>query len=54
MASRRHTRRPVVHPGKFLESEVMEPYGISQNELARCMGVSPRRVNEIVLGKRDC
>ena len=30
----------------------LEPFGISQNELARHMGVSPRRINEIVLGKR--
>jgi addiction module HigA family antidote len=40
------------HPGEVLAS-FTEPYGISQNLLARCMGVSPRRINEIVQGKRS-
>jgi len=31
----------------------MEPMGITQNGLARALGVPPRRINEIVLGKRD-
>ena len=39
------------HPGHILIT-CMQPYGISQNELARHMGVPPRRINEIVLGKR--
>jgi len=41
-----------VHPGKVLSREFLEPKGISQNALARDMGVPPRRINEIVLGKR--
>jgi addiction module HigA family antidote len=39
------------HPGLVL-STFIEPYGISQNSLARSMGVSPRRINEILQGKR--
>lgn len=41
-----------VHPGEVLREEFMEPLGLSQNRLARDLGVPPRRVNEIVLGKR--
>jgi addiction module HigA family antidote len=41
-----------VHPGKLLLKEFLEPIGISQRELARGIAVPPRRVNEIVLGKR--
>jgi antitoxin HigA-1 len=40
------------HPGQTL-SNFLEPCGISQNALARRMGVPPRRINEIVLGKRS-
>jgi len=45
-------RANTIHPGFILRHEVMQPYDISQNALARAMGVSPRRVNEIVHGKR--
>lgn len=41
-----------VHPGEVLAEEFMEPMQISQNRLARGIGVAPRRINEIVLGKR--
>ncbi|WP_184391127.1 HigA family addiction module antitoxin [Xanthomonas arboricola] len=41
-----------MHPGKILLEEFLEPMGISQNALARATGVPPRRINEIVLGKR--
>ncbi len=40
------------HAGEILLSEFLEPMGLSQNALARAIGVSPRRINEIVLGKR--
>ncbi|WP_378945976.1 HigA family addiction module antitoxin [Mesorhizobium sp. ANAO-SY3R2] len=40
------------HAGEIMASEFMEPLGLSQNALARAIGVSPRRINEIVLGKR--
>ena len=43
---------PPVHPGEILEQEFMVPLKISQNFLAREIGVPPRRVNEIVHGKR--
>ncbi len=41
-----------VHPGEVLQEEFLVPLNISQNALARAIGVPPRRVNEIVLGKR--
>lgn len=44
---------PNIHPGEVLLEEFLEPMGISQNRLARAIGVPPRRVNEIVLGKRS-
>jgi addiction module HigA family antidote len=40
------------HPGEILLEEFLIPMGISQNALARAIGVPPRRINEIVLGKR--
>ena len=44
---------PNIHPGEVLLEEFLAPLGISQNALARAAGVSPRRINEIVLGKRS-
>jgi addiction module HigA family antidote len=41
-----------VHPGEVLLEEFLTPLGLSQNRLALSVGVSPRRINEIVLGKR--
>lgn len=41
-----------VHPGEVLWEEFLKPMGISQNRLALNIGVPPRRINEIVLGKR--
>lgn len=41
-----------IYPGEILIEEFLVPLGISQNALARAIGVSPRRINEIVLGKR--
>lgn len=43
---------PNIHPGEILLEEFLLPLGISQNALARAAGVPPRRINEIVLGKR--
>jgi addiction module HigA family antidote len=40
------------HAGEILAEEFMKPMGITQNALARAIGVPPRRINEIVLGKR--
>jgi addiction module HigA family antidote len=43
--------RPV-HPGEILLEEFLQPMALSQTRLAIDMGVPPRRINEIVLGKR--
>jgi addiction module HigA family antidote len=42
-----------VHPGEVLLEEFLLPMGLSQNRLALNIGVHPRRINEIVLGKRS-
>lgn len=42
-----------VHPGEILLEEFLKPLGVSQYRLAKSIGVPPRRVNEIVLGKRS-
>jgi addiction module HigA family antidote len=41
-----------VHPGEILFEEFLQPMKLSQNRLARELSVPPRRINEIVLGKR--
>jgi addiction module HigA family antidote len=41
------------HPGEILKEEFLLPMGLSQNALARALKVPPRRINEIVLGKRS-
>lgn len=46
------TTMPPIHPGEILQEEYLEPLGVSQYRLARAIGVSPRRINEIVHGKR--
>ena len=43
---------PNIHPGEILLEEFLMPMNISQNALARAADVPPRRINEIVLGKR--
>ena len=43
---------PPVHPGEILMEEYLEPMGISQYRLAKEISVPPRRINEIVHGKR--
>lgn len=42
-----------IHPGEILNEEFLKPMGISQNKLGRDLSVSPRRINEIVHGKRS-
>jgi antitoxin HigA-1 len=42
-----------IHPCEILQSEFIEPMGLSQNKLALALGVPARRINEIVLGKRS-
>lgn len=41
-----------IHPGEILLEEFLNPMGLSQNQLANNIGVSPRRINEIVHGQR--
>jgi len=41
-----------VHPGEVLLEEFLKPMGLSHNKVAIEIGVHPRRINEIVLGKR--
>jgi addiction module HigA family antidote len=44
---------PNPHPGEILMEEFLKPMGLSQTALARAIDVPPRRINEIVLGKRS-
>ncbi len=46
------TKLKNIHPGEVLLDEFMAPMGISQNRLARDIGVPPRRIKQIVHGKR--
>ena len=43
---------PNPHPGEILLEEFLEPMSLTQTALARAIDVPPRRINEIVLGKR--
>ncbi len=42
-----------VHPGEILPEDFLRPLGLSQYKLAKGLSVPPRRINEIVLGKRS-
>ena len=46
------TTMPPVHPGEILNEEFLGPLGVTQNRLAVSIGVPPRRINEVVHGKR--
>ncbi|MBC8478938.1 MAG: HigA family addiction module antidote protein [FCB group bacterium] len=46
------TKLKPIHPGEVLLEEFLKPLELSQNKIARDIGVPPRRINEIVLGKR--
>lgn len=41
-----------IHPGEVLLEEFLKPLSLTQNGLANAIGVPPRRVNEVVLGRR--
>ncbi|AZN30728.1 addiction module antidote protein, HigA family [Flaviflexus salsibiostraticola] len=41
-----------IHPGEILMEDFIEGFGVTQNKLAVSIGVPPRRINEIVHGKR--
>jgi addiction module HigA family antidote len=42
-----------IHPGEVLQKDFLEPLGLTQYRLARGLSVPPRRINEIVLGRRS-
>ena len=46
------TRLNPVHPGEILKHEFMEPFSLSSNRLAKHIGVTPARINEIVRARR--
>lgn len=46
------TRLAPIHPGEVLVADFLEPFGLSQYRLAQDISVAPRRINEIVHGKR--
>jgi addiction module HigA family antidote len=46
------TDLPNPHPGEILMEDFLKPMALSQTALANAIGVPPRRINEIVLGKR--
>ena len=46
-------RLPPIHPGEILMDEFLQPMGISQYRLAKDISVPPRRINEIIHGKRS-
>ena len=43
---------PNPHPGEILLEDFLKPMELSQSTLARAVGVPPRRINEVVFGKR--
>lgn len=43
---------PAIHPGEILREEFMRPLGLSSTALAKALGVTPARINEIVREKR--
>ncbi len=47
-----HNEFAPVTPGEMLKDEFLTEYGLSQNELARAVGISPNRITEIVNGRR--
>ena len=49
----KNRKLPPIHPGEILMEEFLGPMGISQYRLAKDISVSPRRINEIVHGKRS-
>ena len=49
----KYKKLPPIHPGEILREEFLEPMEISQYRLAKDISVPPRRINEIVHGKRS-
>ena len=49
----KNKKLPPIHPGEILIEEFLKPMGVSQYRLAKDISVPPRRINEIVHGKRS-
>ena len=49
----KYKKLPPIHPGEILREDFLEPMGITQYRLAKDISVPPRRINEIVHGKRS-
>ena len=49
----KNKKLPPIHPGEILFEEFLKPMGISQYRIAKDISVPPRRINEIVHGKRS-
>ncbi|MCI0363719.1 MAG: HigA family addiction module antitoxin [Phycisphaerales bacterium] len=52
MIAKSTKRLPPIHPGKILRTEFLEPLGLSQYRLAKDINVPPKRIGEIISGKR--
>jgi len=50
--TKKNNKLPPVHPGEILSAEFLDPLELSQYKLAQTIHVPPRRINEIVMGKR--
>ena len=46
-------QREPTHPGRFLERHYLEPLALTQTEAARQLGISRRRLNELIMGRRS-
>jgi addiction module HigA family antidote len=46
------TDRPPIHPGEILKEEFMKPFGMTQTEIARRIGVSRKHISEVVNGRK--
>ena len=45
--------RAPLHPGQFLQKHYLGPLGMTQTETSKLLGISRRRLNEILMGKRS-
>ena len=45
--------KPAITPGEILLEDYLIPMGISENALARALGINPRSINDIVFGRRS-
>ena len=50
---RQRRKQPAIHPGEILREEFLNPLGLSQSRLARDTHIPPRRVSQIVRGRRS-